>query len=71
MSSSSAALMEKGMRCLKEGLGDIESEEFIALVMRERFDYTKWRENLFDGMSVQEINEAAIEYERQNPFVRR
>jgi hypothetical protein len=32
---------------LNHNLGLIETERFIALIRRERFDYTKWRENLF------------------------
>ena len=27
-------------------------------------DYTKWRENLYDGMSVEEVSSAAMEYRK-------
>ena len=40
-----------GLEILNEHLGVVETERFIALIQRERFDYTKWRENLFSGLS--------------------
>ena len=36
----------KGFQILAEHLGDIEAERFIALIQREPFDYTKWRQGL-------------------------
>jgi hypothetical protein len=53
-----------GMKILVEKLGKVEAERFIALVIREPFDYTKWQSELFEGMSVKEISEAATEYRR-------
>ena len=64
---STVELLDKGMKCLRDGLGDIESEEFIAIIIRERFDYTKWQESLYDGMSLEEISAAAKEYEEMYP----
>ena len=65
---STVELLDRGMKCLRDGLGDIDSEEFISIIIRERFDYTKWRENLYDGMSMEELLDAAAEYEREHPF---
>ena len=64
---STVELLDKGMKCLRDGLGDIESEEFIAIIIRERFDYTNWQESLYDGMSLEEISAAAKEYEEKDP----
>ena len=64
---STVELLDKGMKRLRDGLGDIESEEFIAIIIRERFDYTKWQESLYDGMSLEEISAAAKEYEEKYP----
>jgi hypothetical protein len=36
-----------GFEVLNQNLGLVETEKFIALIQREKFDYTKWRENLF------------------------
>ncbi|MCQ2088911.1 MAG: hypothetical protein MJY93_01555 [Fibrobacter sp.] len=38
---------------------------FIATVLRERFDYTKWQREHFDGMSLNELNSAAVDYAKK------
>lgn len=32
-----------GVRALVQALGAVEAERFVALINRERFDYTEWR----------------------------
>ena len=49
----------KGLKILAEHLGDVEAERFIALIQREPFDYTKWRQNLDGEMSIEEISQKA------------
>ena len=44
---SDTALKDEGMRILVEQLGLVEAERFIALMRREPFDYTKWRQGLY------------------------
>jgi hypothetical protein len=48
---------------LNQALGMIETERFNALIQRERFDYTKWRENLFREMTGKEISKKAMEFQ--------
>jgi hypothetical protein len=55
-------LKNTGMKILVESLGKVEAERFIALIIREPFDYTKWQRDVFKDMSVKEISEAAMEY---------
>jgi len=50
-----------GLEVLNEHLGLDKTERFIALIQREKFDYTKWRENLFAGLSGEEISKRAME----------
>jgi len=50
----------KGLQILAQHLGDIEAERFVALIQREPFDYTKWRQNLDDGLSIKEISQKAM-----------
>jgi len=52
-----------GFEVLSHNLGMVETERFIVLIQRERFDYTKWRENLFDGLSGNEISKKAMEFQ--------
>ncbi len=50
----------KGLQILTEHLGDIEAERFIALIQREPFDYTQWRQGLVEDLSIEEISQKAM-----------
>ncbi len=56
------------MKCLLEKLGVVETEQFISSIIREKFDYTTWQRQRFDDMSLDEINDAAIDYEKDHPI---
>ena len=57
------AILNAGMDALIQRLGTVGAERFITLIIREPFDYTKWRrEHLFEGMTVEEISEDAMKY---------
>jgi hypothetical protein len=65
---TTAAIIDAGMYWLREKLGVLEAESFIAAVKNEHFDYTEWRrDNLFKGMTLEEINEAAAKFSGENP----
>lgn len=66
MSSSTIDIMNRGMSCLVDQLGIIETEHFISTIIREKFDYTKWQREHFSGRSVRELLDAAEEYERNH-----
>jgi len=53
-----------GFEILNHNLGMVETERFIALIQREKFDYTKWSENLFNGLSGEEISKRAMEFQK-------
>jgi hypothetical protein len=50
----------KGLQILAEYLGDVEAERFIALIQREPFDYTKWRQGMDEDLSIEEISKKAM-----------
>jgi hypothetical protein len=58
-------LYRTGMDVLVEQLGQVDAERFIGLVNKEPFDYTKWRQNLFEGMTGREISAKAMELRRK------
>lgn len=62
---SDAIIKQEGFNALKEKLGPVEMERFIVLINREKFDYTKWRKSLFEGMTVEELADAADEYSKK------
>lgn len=51
----------KGIQVLLDGLGKVEAERFISLMMREPFDYTSWQRTLLEGKSVAEISSLAMQ----------
>lgn len=68
MASSTAEIMNKGMKCLMEQLGVVEAERFVATVIRERFDYSCWQRDYFDGKGQDEISREAEKFELENPY---
>ena len=54
-----------GFEILSRHLGLVEAERFIALIQREKFDYTQWRQNLFAELSGEEISRQAMELQRR------
>ena len=59
-------IRSEGMEILAKHLGLVEAERFIMLIQKEPFDYTKWQENLFENMTIEEISKKAAEYRRKN-----
>lgn len=66
---NSVEIINKGMKCLLDAMGAVETEKFISVVLREKFNYTEWRKGYFDDMDAKEFNEQAASYAKSNPFV--
>lgn len=60
-------LLQRGMRCLIDNLGIIETEKFIALLTEQIPDYTQWQRDYFDSMTPEEFNTSLQEFIRQHP----
>ena len=60
--------MDIGIKYLIEKLGTIETERFISVIIRERSDYTKWRQRYFADVTSDEFHEAAVAYGKDNPL---
>ena len=56
----------KGVQILAEYLGDVETERFIALIQREPFDYTKWRQGLDKDLTIENISQKAMALRKKN-----
>ena len=50
------------MKNLKKGLGKVEAERFISLIIREPFDYSLWQQDLFCDISVKKLSRKAMEF---------
>ena len=44
----------------------IDAERFVMLMQKETFDYTKWQENLFEDMTIDEIYNNAAKLREDN-----
>jgi len=67
--NDTAVIMQNGMTHLLEKLGVLETEIFISNLLREPFDYTKWRkDNLYSDISMQELNQKAAQYAMEHPL---
>jgi hypothetical protein len=49
------ALSAKGLAVLEDHLGPVQTLRFLALMSRQSFDYQRWRQQHFGGMSLEEI----------------
>ena len=63
---SDTLLRYEGMNILVKHLGKVNAEKFIALIIKEPFDYTKWQVDLWTDKSVREISQEAMEYLNSN-----
>ena len=50
----------KGIETLIEGLGKLNAERFITLLLREPFDYTRWQRKLWTDKSIEQISQMAM-----------
>jgi hypothetical protein len=57
-----AEIKTLGFEVLTQHLGLVEAERFIALIQREKFDYTQWRQNLLAELSGEEISRQAMAF---------
>lgn len=49
-------------------MGIVDAEHFISVIIREKFDYTKWQREYFDAKTAEEISAEAFNFEKTHPF---
>lgn len=59
------ALKRQGMSILIQELGYVDAERFVALMNREPFDYSRWRQENLENDTVKNISAKATEYVRK------
>ncbi len=52
----------EGFSILFRYMDMVDAERFLALVQREKFDYTTWREDLLEYLTIEEISARAMKY---------
>lgn len=58
----------EGFNALAEKLDLVEMERFIMLINKEKYDYTKWRKDLFENLSVEELSSKAMAFVKVNDY---
>ena len=66
--ASTAEIMDAGIKCLIEKLGTVETERFISVLIREKSDYTRWRQRYFADVDSDDFHEAAVAYGKADPL---
>ena len=59
-------IKSKGLQLLAQHLGDVEAERFVALIQREPFDYTNWRQGMDEELSLEDISRRALALRKKN-----
>ncbi len=67
--TSTIELMDTGMKYLIERLGTVEAERFISIIIKEKSDYTKWRQQYFANITSDEFHQAAVAYGKEHSIL--
>ena len=68
MMGNTAETLSRGMSILVEQMGIVEAEKFLFLVKTERFDYTEWQRDYFDGLTREALDEGMDTYFKAHPY---
>lgn len=60
--SSDIEIRQKGLKILFKNLGEVDAIRFLSQITYEKRDYLKLQEELFEGMSVDDIYRKAKKY---------
>lgn len=52
-------IMNTGFESIFSSLGMVDAERFIALLKRDKFDYTEWQRELWPDETVESLSEKA------------
>lgn len=66
MARTDSVVRSEGMKILLNGLGKVDAERFISLIMKEPFDYTKWQSALFENEDVRSLSGKAMHAVNRN-----
>ena len=66
MKMNDTVLSQSAIKCLIANFGIVQTERFISLIIKEPFDYTKWRSDLYEDMTVDELFEAAAKWKESS-----
>jgi hypothetical protein len=56
----------QGFDALIKALGEVKAEKFIALIQKDKFDYTKWQSKLFADIDLTALSQEAMQLRKKN-----
>ena len=65
--SHSAIVMQRGIQALLSHLGVLDTELFIATLLKEPQDYAEWAKEYFDRYDSETFFNEAIQYDKDHP----
>ena len=65
---STTDVIERGLKCLSEHMGPLDTEIFISTLIREQFDYTKWHRRFADSVGKEDFEKLVHEAEKSRPY---
>ena len=65
--ASDMEIKKKGLAVLFKNLGEVDAIRFLSQVAYEKRDYVKLQDDLFAGMTVEDIYRKAKEYAERQP----
>ena len=68
MATNTMEVIDRGIRCLSENMGIVDAEEFISVIIREQFDYTKWHRAFADSMDKTAVKRLVKESAANNTY---
>ncbi len=68
LSKNTMELYNEGVSILTQHMGTVRAEQFISVLLREPFDYTKWHQNMADTMTKERFSEIAEQAEISAPY---
>jgi len=58
--ATDSEIKQKGYFALRKELGDLDTERFISLLIKDPFDYTNWQKNLLCEKELIELSKEAM-----------
>lgn len=68
LARSTVELYDEGLSILTRHMGVVRAEQFISVVLKEPFDYTKWHQRMADSMTKEAFSSIVEESERTSPY---
>jgi hypothetical protein len=62
-----AVLKRQGLEILSKTIGLVDTERFIALILREPFDYTEWQRCLYKDVPLEKFCHDVKEFSEKQP----